>query len=91
MTRREPGIFEYGGEPQEDGETRACKKLIAAMIMRGLLDVRKPGPGKLGQRWRKDALRWFRSNRKEVWSFRWMCDVLEIDEGGVKRYLEDYY
>jgi hypothetical protein len=43
--------------------------------------------------WRakKDALRWFRSNRKDVWSFRWMCDVLGVDEGVIKKYLEEYY
>ena len=84
-------------EPSESPDIRAAKALMASVVMRALDDVRKPSRDKDGVKSRqavahkKDALRWFRSNRKDVWSFRWMCDVLGVDEGVIKKYLEEYY
>ena len=85
------------GEPSDSPDVRACKALIAAVVLRGLDDVRRRtrdknrGMNRAAEKNKRDALRWFRSNRKDVWSFRWMCDVLGVDEGVIKKYLEEYY
>ena len=84
-------------EPSDSPEVMSCKALVSAMMVRGIRDVKeskrsKGGYGsKVAQAARRDALRWFRSNRKEPWSFRWCCEVLRIDEGVVKKYLEEFY
>lgn len=41
--------------------------------------------GQFGKNLQRDAQAWLNSDRKEVGSFRWVCDILNLDPQAVRR------
>lgn len=77
-----------------EGDLIGCKKLIATNLgylideLRGegmVLNYRngKAGPERL--RLQEEALEFITSESNNRWSFKWMCDILEIDYGWFMR------
>lgn len=53
-----------------------CRDLWKAVLEQAFKDAQ----GRVGTyEHKKDARRWFRSNRKEIGSFLWVCEVLDLD------------
>lgn len=78
-----------------EGLTRASRavepsvrKLAAGILLQAHRDSLIPAQATAEQRmWRKDALKWFFSEEDCAGSFRWVCSILKMEPGRVRRWL----
>ena len=66
---------------------KACKRLWHAVLDRAIRDMVDP---RTRFRDREEALEWFESERQEVGSFLWVCNILGFNPGTVRTRLTTY-
>ena len=79
------------GHTPDERQTRACRQLVAAVMMRALMDLDQHPKAKSDDKpsdLRSAALRWLRDTREDPFSYRWCCDVLGLAHDRISMTLE---
>ena len=68
------------------------RKLALAILLQALRDVVSPKPytWDRGTNWTEDAREWIQSDAATPGSFRWVCQVLEIDYSPLRTWVIRY-
>lgn len=70
---------------------RASKNLALAILYQAFRDVVSPNrAAREWELWRRDAGKWFSAVEKHPGSFRWVCDILEMDSTELLRWIDSY-
>jgi hypothetical protein len=72
---------------------RSTKRLATAILTRALRDVlsgRELGLQQAAGGWRKDALRWFRSNEEYPGSLMWVSGIIGVDVEGIRQWVREH-
>ncbi|HSR69523.1 MAG TPA: hypothetical protein VLU25_16425 [Acidobacteriota bacterium] len=68
-------------------------KLALGILLQALRDVTAPKESSRedSEVWRDDAVEWFTASGNGPGSLNWVCQILEMNPGGFRRWLTDYH
>lgn len=69
------------GDPCREADPNTCNARLWAEVIRQAYD----DVGHKDPRIRRDASDWFMSERREICSFLWVCDMLGLDPGRIRK------
>jgi hypothetical protein len=78
--------------PQTKKPDPSLRNLALGILLQAFRDIVAPkkSSNKEWELWRQDALDWFYSDEKHPGSFRWVCDVLEMNHRDLREWLHAY-
>jgi hypothetical protein len=78
--------------PQTKKPDPSLRNLSLGILLQAFRDIVAPkkSANKEWELWRQDALEWFYSDEKHPGSFRWVCDVLEMNPRELREWLHAY-
>lgn len=84
-------VSSTGLYPAARNAGKPVRKLALGILLQAFRDlVPKNLKTKPLDKWQEDALEWFYSNELSPGSFRWVCQILDLDLSGVRRWIRIY-
>ncbi|MDA2925716.1 hypothetical protein MYX78_00540 [Acidobacteria bacterium AH-259-G07] len=85
---KELDLVTYGLYPSVKGPDSSVKNLALAILRQAFRDAFASPRNSRNESWRKDALEWFFSQEDCPGSLDWVCEILQIDAGSFREWLQ---
>lgn len=79
-------LTSWNESPCDDAWTEPSRKLATAILMQAFKDLAAQ-QNAAGVRWHEDAIKWFRSDATAPGSLEWVCGLLSVNAGNLRKRL----
>lgn len=89
---RTSALESEGLYPQTKKPEPSLRNLALGILLQAFRDIVAPkkASNKEWEEWRQDALDWFYAEENHPGSFRWVCEVLEMNPNELRGWLQMY-